>query len=229
VKSALDASSHGYPVKQITTRTVDGRTVYDVELEKKFALNPRLEISEDGKVLNDTSVTTAVNTMGAPGTPYAVDGAPAAMPTVRKLTIADLPAPAQEALKKEAAGREFATIEREEWNGKRGFRVTFAESGRNPEVYVAEDGTLLKPEEKPPGAARFFVGSEFKDTPASVQETIRREVRDGQIVKIEKEKPHNKSVCYRVDLKDASGAYEIRVSESGELMGTTRGTPAVSR
>jgi uncharacterized membrane protein YkoI len=211
VKKALDASASGDAVKQITIHTVNGRTVYDIELEKKIAPNPRLRIAEDGQVLRDT-------TTDAPSV-YSEYGA-TVLPQP-KLKLSDTPAAVQDTIKKEAAGREIGTIEREHWNGKPGYRVTFREPGRNPEFYVADDGTSLKPEEKPPA---LFIGTRFEDTPAAVQQTIRREVGNGEIVKINKEGRRGEPAFYKIDLKDTRGTYQIRVSENGQILENSRAT-----
>jgi uncharacterized membrane protein YkoI len=218
VKKTLDASTNGDAVKQITVQHMNGRSVYDVELERKNALNPRLRIAEDGQLLRDTTATDAANVPVV----YPEAGVPV-MPVVPKLSLSDVPGPVQQTIKKEATGREIATIERGIWNGQASYRVTFRERGRNPEFYVANNGSLLKPVEKPPGLASMFMGTQFEDAPAAVQETIRRQVGDGEIVKIDKER-RGDNTGYKVDIKDTRGTYQIRVSENGEILENTRAT-----
>ena len=216
VQKALEASAAGDPVKQITVRNVRGRTVYDIELERKNAPNPRLRIAADGEMLRDTS-----RPLSTPETPFASDYGYGAAPVVPTLRLDELPAAAQETLKKEAAGREIAKITRDTVNGHSAYAAEFKEAGRNPRVYVAGDGTLLRPTEKPP---TIGVGTMFSDTPAQVQQAIRDEIGAGEIVRIDKERRRNEPDTYKVDVKDTRGTFQIRVNEDGKIIENTRAT-----
>jgi len=142
----------------------------------------------------------------------------------QKLTIEQLPQPAQATIRQEAAGREIAKIERANWNSQPGYRVQFKEPGRNPDIYVAESGTLLRPEEKPPGVATLFMGTTFDKTPAAVQDTLRREVGTGEITKIDREGKKG-ARYYKVYVKDPQGAtYELQVGEDGKIQQDSRRT-----
>lgn len=215
VKKTLDASAKGEPVKRITVQSENGRTIYDVELERKLAPNPRLRIAADGQLLRDTAALVSDTPTLYP------EYAPPITPVAPKLKLSELPAPAQQTVKKEAAGREIGSIEREEWKGHTGYRVTFRERGRDPALYVGDNGQLLKPTEKPP---TLFIGTRFEETPTAVQQTLRRQVGDGEIVKIEKEGRNGQPTTFKVSFKDARGPYEIRVSETGQILENKRPT-----
>jgi uncharacterized membrane protein YkoI len=215
VKQSLDTASAGDPVKQITMRTTDGRTVYDIELERKNAPNPQLRIAADGQVLADT--TRAIPAQDV--LPVSPDGVPAApfVPTVR---LDELPAAAQAAVKKEAAGRPISKITRDTINGREAFAVELKESGRNPRVYIADDGTVLRPTEKPP---MLGVGTTFTDTPAQVQRAIRDALgTGGEIVKIDKDQRRGEPATYKVEIKNANGTRHLRISEDGKVTEDTR-------
>lgn len=216
VKKTLDASAKGEPVKRVTVENDRGRTIYDIELERKLAPNPRLRIAADGEVLHDTTAVVSETPTLYP------EYAPPVTPVAPKFKLSELPGPAQQTVKKEAAGREIASIEREEWKGHSGYRITFRERGRDPALYVGDDGQLLKPTEKPP---TLFIGTRFEETPTAVQQTLRRQVGEGEIVKIEKEGRNGQPTTFKVSLKDARGPYEIRVSETGQVLENKRPTP----
>jgi hypothetical protein len=106
-------------------------------------------------------------------------------------------------------------------DGRKTYVAEFRESGRNPRVYVAEDGDVLRPTEKPPV---FALRTTFADTPAPVQQALRRELGDGEIVRINKEKGgRGETETYEVEAKDARGSYQLRVSSDGRVLENTRG------
>jgi uncharacterized membrane protein YkoI len=209
VKSAINASGANESVKEVTIHEVDGRTVYDVELERNNAPNPRLRIAADGTVLRDSrqSVIDAANA-GL----YWEYPAPAYVP---RLILGDLPASAQRTIKQEASGREIAEITSDLVDGRPAYRVEFRERGRNPRLFVAENGTLLRPSEKPPVLG---LGTTFTQTPATVQQTIRREIGNGEITKIDKEGLSGSAVIYKVDVKDRERTYQLHIGENGKLL-----------
>lgn len=141
--------------------------------------------------------------------------------TKPKLRLDELPGAAQATIRREAGNREIAVITHDTVNGRKAYVVQFRESGRNPSVIVAEDGSVLQPTEKPPPLG---LGTAFSDTPAAVQQTLRREIREGEIMKISKEKQRGASENYRVEIKDARGAYQLRVAPDGRVLENTRPT-----
>ena len=139
-----------------------------------------------------------------------------------KLTLDRLPSAVQDTVRKEAAGREIAKIERDTWKGQSGYRIEFKESGRNPDVYVADNGSVIRPEEKGPGAKTLFMGTKFESTPAAVQNTIRREVGTGEITKIDRE-GHKDARFYKVYVKEPQGTtYELQIGEDGKIQQDSR-------
>jgi hypothetical protein len=137
---------------------------------------------------------------------------------VQSSKIEDLPAAVQATVKREAAGREIGDIDREFWNGHPGYRVTLREPGRNPSIYIRDDGSLERPTEKPPGARTVFGGPRFDDLPAAVQETVRREAPDAEIVKVEETGIATADTFYRITLKNREGGFELDVYQSGSVL-----------
>jgi hypothetical protein len=228
-RKALDDSSRGETIKKIAVRNAGGRTVYDVEFARENAPGHRLRIAEDGKILGDTRKAAASGTE-TPVVPLGVPGAgayqtgypnePYIAPPVPKLRIEDLPQPVQKTIRSEAADREIAAIHETALDGRKAYVAQFSESGRNPRVYVAEDGQVLRPTEKPPV---LLVGTTLSDTPAAVQQAVRRELSEGEIVHVDKEKEsRGETEIYKIEVKDARGSYQLRVSPEGRVLENPR-------
>lgn len=224
VQRALNESSKGDPIKTINRRVIDGRTFYDVELERKNAINPRFRITEDGIVIAGTPRSTSDGTADLI-TSYDGISVPAAAfdPMV---PLEELPAAVRETIKKEAAGRQIADIDRETWQGRTVYEVEFKASGRNPQVHIAEDGTVLKAEQ--PRSSQLgttirnlFMGTQLEDTPPAVQETIRREMRNGAIDDIDVKRRGGQRI-YKVEISDRQNTFQIHVAEDGRLLHNTR-------
>jgi uncharacterized membrane protein YkoI len=215
VKSALGSSAKDVPIKEVTIHTVDGRTVYDVELERAQAPNPHLRIAADGTVLRDSRQpvvdSTSPNIAVYPEYPAVAD--------IPRLQLSELPAAVQRTINKEAGGREVTSIASDVVNGRPAYRVEFGERGRNPRLFVAENGSLLQPPEKPP---MLGLGTTFARTPPAVQQTIRREIGSGEILKIDKEGLSGPATIYKVEMKNEQGAFELHVSENGKILKDTR-------
>jgi hypothetical protein len=203
VKQALRKSGESTPVKDITVRSVEGKLVYDVELDQQKAPNPKLRIASDGNVLRDSRVDGVSELQER---------------NVQSAKLENLPDAVQATVKREAAGREIGDIDREYWNGHAGYRVTVRGPGRNPSIYVRDDGSLERPTEKPPGARSLFAGPRFDDLPATVQQTIRREASGAEIVKVEESGVSAPDTFYRITLKNREGTFEMDVYQNGSIL-----------
>jgi hypothetical protein len=67
-------------------------------------------------------------------------------------TINDLPQPVKNTLKEKAPTAEIADIDRQSQGGRMIYRITFAEPGKNPTMYISQDGSIVQnmPSERPP-------------------------------------------------------------------------------
>ena len=67
-------------------------------------------------------------------------------------TINDLPQPVKNKLKELAPTAEIADIDKQSQGGRVIYRITFTGSGRNPTMYIAQDGTIVQnmPTDKTP-------------------------------------------------------------------------------
>jgi hypothetical protein len=59
-------------------------------------------------------------------------------------TINDLPQPVKNKLKELAPAAEIADIDKHTQGGRVIYRITFTEPGRNPTMYIAQDGTIIQ-------------------------------------------------------------------------------------
>jgi uncharacterized membrane protein YkoI len=114
-------------------------------------------------------------------------------------------------IEKEAAGRDVADIDRESWNGKTVYEIEFTKDGRNAQFYVAEDGTIIKPEQ-----GSSLAGMQASDTPRAVQRTIKREGKGLEIADIDKERRNGRAI-YEVEFKKPGGNILLHIAEDGTI------------
>jgi len=62
--------------------------------------------------------------------------------------LKDLPQAVRDKLKEQAPTSEVADIDKQTQNGKTVYKFTFAEPGKNPAIYIAEDGTIAQTPQK---------------------------------------------------------------------------------
>lgn len=216
VQKTIEASRERGTLKKIIRREIDGQTVYDVEFERNNAPNPHLRIVADGTIFHDTS-PPVVTQVPWPMSPDYVG----AVPPVPPLRLEDLPAPVQETVRREAAGRAIGDIDHESWKGRSVYEVEFRQSGLNPQIHVAEDGTLLQDERAGKGLKSLFMGTQLEDTPPAVQERIRSLSGEREISDIDREGTAD-LVIYEVAIKDDQGIQRVRISEKGEVLSDSR-------
>ena len=65
-------------------------------------------------------------------------------------TIKDLPQPVKDTLKEKTPAAEIADIDKETQGGHVIYRITFSEPGKNPTMYISQDGSIVQnmPNEK---------------------------------------------------------------------------------
>jgi uncharacterized membrane protein YkoI len=222
VQKTLKASHGERQVKEIQKETRDGKIVYEFEFEAP-GLNPKLVIAEDGQVVKDTRLGAHDLDRGKGD----VLGK-GALTRLSTLKISDLPDAVQKKAREMAAGREIVDIDKETWSGQTVYEVEFAQAGRNAQVHFNEQGTVVKNEDTkasvPRGNFIFgnFLGTQLEDTPARVQETVKKEAQGGIINDIDKE-TRTGQVVYEVEIKkEPSLKYEIHVTENGTIIRDSR-------
>jgi uncharacterized membrane protein YkoI len=226
VQQTLEQQRAEGPVKQVTREIINGRTVYVVEIEKNNAPNPRIRIAENGTLVKEPiTIVPAVD-----GVPVTTDeyGSVVA-PVFPKINLSDLPAAVQQTARSQAAGREIVDIDRETWNGRPVYEIEFKERGLNSRVYIGDDGTVVRGERRPGQALKsLFMGTQLEDTPAAVQETVRRIAGAREIADIDR-KIDGAQTVYRVEIKRGDGVQELRIAEDGKILHDSRAQPEQRR
>ncbi|MFO1446981.1 MAG: PepSY-like domain-containing protein [Opitutaceae bacterium] len=231
VQRTLNEASRGEPVRKVQRRVVDGLTVFDVELERNNAVNPRLRIAEDGRLLSGTQERATASVSRDSGTPAA--GSKETPTSSESILASDqLPPAVRATAKEQAAGREIADIDRETWQGRTVYEVEFKSPGLNPQVHIAEDGSIVKMEQTPgaqvgAGFKSLFAGTQLEDTPSAVQETIRREAGASAIKDIDLKRRDGQRV-YEVEIGEGMSRFEIHIAENGRILEDTRRSGTVS-
>jgi uncharacterized membrane protein YkoI len=136
-------------------------------------------------------------------------------------TLNDLPAAVQAAIRSEAPGAKIDDIDKERRSGRLVYEITFAEPGKNPKLHIAEDGTVLKEDEKiaeSSGAAAEgpALGTKFRDVPAAVQQAIKEHAPNAAIDDIDKE-TRSGHVVYEVTFKEPGKNPKLHFNEDGSL------------
>ncbi len=145
-----------------------------------------------------------------------------------KVKVEDLPGAVSAALDKEAPGAEIEEIEKEEKDGKVVYDVDVKIEGKEFELKIAADGTVLKKEaEEEKEEKEGEEGDEedkdeavtvaLSDVPEAVQATVKTEAPNGEIGEIEKEEEDGK-VVYDVDVKIDGKKFELKIAADGTLL-----------
>lgn len=104
------------------------------------------------------------------------------------------------------------------------YELEFKEAGRNSRIHVAEDGTLVRDERPRRSLKSLFLGLQVEDTPAAVQQTIRRLAGDREIIDIDRKGTKAEPV-YRVEIKGPQGTQEVHVDHDGKIVYDSRTAP----
>ena len=217
-------------VKEIEKETRNGQVVYEVELSRQ-GLNPKLQIAEDGSLVRDARATTGTVDRRDDGRVNAPPGAVTArVPTMK---VEDVPATVRSTIQQHAAGRKIADIDKETWQGKTVYEVEFDQTGRNEQIHIAEDGTVVKADRPAtPGARGLMLGTQLNETPPAVQKTVQREGKGLEIADIDKERRTGRTI-YEVEFKNEGKNIELHIAEDGTIVRDNRrdavGSPGIDR
>jgi len=109
-----------------------GRDVYEVRF-RESGVNPTLYVAEDGTLVN----STATAPVGAPG---GLGGT-----TAGGTVVSTLPAPVLDALRMEAPDAVVADVQARK---RTLYEIIFKDPGTHPKLFITEDGTVLKEEQR---------------------------------------------------------------------------------
>jgi uncharacterized membrane protein YkoI len=210
VKETIKAQRGTAAVKDIERVNKDGRTFYEVEFSQP-GTNPKLRIGSDGTLMPETK----------PSLGERADRALNRFKRTPSMKLADVPEPVRKTIEMEAKGREVADIDRETWKGRTVYEVEFAQTGRNAQIHVAEDGTIVKDDRAGKGLKGLFMGTQLEDTPPAVQATIKREAGTREIADIDKETRAGRTI-YEVEFKQPGRNIELDIAEDGSIVRDSR-------
>ena len=207
VKQAIKAKRGDAPIKEIQHRTKDGRDLYDVEFNET-GINSKLCFAQDGTIVtDDTARPRGTNWMGR----------------TASMKVSEVPEAVRKTIESEAKGRAVADIDRETWNRQTVYEVEFEQTGRNAQIHIAENGSIVKSDR--PGTATgikgLFMGTQLEDTPAAVQATIKREGANREIADIDKETRTGR-ILYEVEFKQPGRNIELHIAEDGSVVRDSR-------
>jgi len=221
VRQTVNTSKGSDTIKDIQKQVNDGKVVYEVEFERR-GLNSKLWVADDGSVVRDNRKEGTIADRGVVSTDPAYSPPLARVPSMK---VSELPEPVQTTIRQQAAGREVADVDKETWNGKTVYEVEFAQAGRNAQIHIAEDGTVVKDEQTRTGTGTGlfgrFMGTQLEETPLPVQETIKREAQGRKIADIDKEMRTGEPV-YEVEIQQPGQNFELHVAQNGSILRDSR-------
>ena len=116
-QAVIQSHTSGGTIEKITCEKKEGKHFYKVEY-KKDARKFELQVDDDGKVLETEEI----------------------------LAMEDLPPVVQDTVKAESAGGKIKELSLETEEGKTFYEVEFEKNGKEHEVKIAKDGTVLERE-----------------------------------------------------------------------------------
>jgi uncharacterized membrane protein YkoI len=198
VQKAIRAQSGGETLQEVERETRDGKVIYEAEF-KREGLNRRMQFSEDGTLLPERGVSSVLGRRPS-------------------MTVNDVPAPVQKAIREQAAGREVADIDKETWNGQAVYEVEYREQGPNSRIHVTADGSLVVSRD---GARGAYMGAQLTEAPAAVQATVKRVAANADVADVDRETEEGK-VVYDVELREEGLNRHLKIAESGALLSDSK-------
>ncbi len=136
VQKTIRSQSPNGEITSISTKSQNGIPAYQVVV-RQDGKDSTMIVDNDGKVLSSDMPNTqngivqdvkkALTPTGAVGTQFSA-----------------LPEKAQKTIQAQAPASEIADISRSEDNGRVIYTVSFKDTGKNPSIKVADDGTLVQ-------------------------------------------------------------------------------------
>ena len=135
VQNTVRAQSGAAELYDVVKDSNSGKTVYKIYF-KNWELYPTLYVAPDGSVLNpDLTIAVAA--------PADYIGIATTGPIVG-IKPGDLPPAVMKSIQEHAPTKEISVINKETWNDKEVFIVTFKDPAHNPSLYVYSDGTVIR-------------------------------------------------------------------------------------
>ncbi len=132
VQKTARAQAPNDEIVSVSKTTENGVDAYKIEY-REGDKTPQVLISADGRLIS-SDFPKQPGTIGRLLTPTGAAGTP----------LSSLPLQVQQTIKAHAPNAPIASISRHDDNGRTIYEVEFQDSGKNPSIKVAEDGTLVQ-------------------------------------------------------------------------------------
>lgn len=132
VQKTARAQAPNDEITAVSQKTQDGKQVYEIEFREQDR-NPKVVVATDGTLLSSEFAKSA-NPLERLLTPTGGTGTP----------LSALPEAVQKTILSKAPNAPISSITRHENNGRVIYEVSFQDSGKNPTIQVADDGTLVQ-------------------------------------------------------------------------------------
>lgn len=140
----------------------------------------------------------------------------------------ELPPVVQRTVRAEAPNAEVTGIDRKNWNGVAVYEIEFAHPNKNPRLLVTAGGDLIHdgqaaqgstPETSSTlrGTGAGATGTPLSALPLRVQEVVRREAPDAEIVRLTREERDGR-VIYNFEFKGDDKNPTMRVAADGTIV-----------
>ena len=155
--------------------------------------------------------------------------------------LEDLPPAVQKTIREQSGGQKIADIDRETRTGRTVWEVEFEKDGRNTEIHVGEDGTLIpdtsllgrndpaaarpadrttaagNPASTQTGRSALAMGPRWEDLPPAIQQKAAQFGGKEKIADIDRETEDGK-VVYEIEFKREGRNLEIEFGEDGSIV-----------
>ena len=133
VQKTVKSAAPNSEIASVNETKRDGITVYEIAFTDE-GKNPKMVVAQDGTIIrNDTAV-------GAAGS-ASIDIKGSA---TTKSQLSALPEPVRKTVQKQVGNAEIAGVNKKDDNGRVIYEIEFKDSGKNPTMKVAADGTIVE-------------------------------------------------------------------------------------
>ncbi len=225
VKKTIRAQQRGDDVRRIEKTTRDGRSVYEVLLDRSGA-NKTFYVAENGSVVS--AAVAKATTEGADS------------------QLANLPKPVQQTFKREAGSAKISDIDKNSVRGETVYEIEFTRDGRSEEISINEDGSLARTrltnqerdkrgssaatessnEDAQAGFDRPLAATrkvDFEDLPNAVKRAARGQAGSNRIEDAERGTMDGK-IIYEIAFKKGGEHNEVRIAEDGSIVNRVSGS-----
>jgi uncharacterized membrane protein YkoI len=134
VQTAVKSHAPRAEIASVNETTRDGRTVYIIEFSDP-GTNPKMMFAADGTIIRDDTAA-----LGAAGKASMEMKGSAST----KSQLSALPEPVRKTVQKRVGDAEIASVTKQDDNGRVIYEIEFKDTGKNPKMKVAADGSVVE-------------------------------------------------------------------------------------